>query len=341
MKIRKYKEDIYFDFDERADIFTPISKYPYYKEWRKIIKHLKSRGFEVKTPKYLEHNNYGKDNCKVCFKGGVVFCLELMCNAQIKLEFGHLINLWKDWEFHFWKQYDDRSIKVSYLDSKRIELEILKVISIFKSAEILEKDEDKLTSVEKILTKEKENTHIHGGAKSLEEIKQYLIDRPETYNQKDRDGKMMFGGELKYYYGWGKILKCGIVHHNINNMWWVLTPDGERNNIASFNLFDYSGESKRLQLTKEQKINRLEKELKKFEGLKNYGKCIIINKEIEKLKLGEAVYNVWSLKHNSWWDANNNGYTDDKSKAGIYLESNIVAKQGYYNNGITNKAIKI
>jgi hypothetical protein len=124
-------------------------------------------------------------------------------------------------------------------------------------------------------------------------------------------------------------------------MWWVLTPDGGRNNIASFDLFDFNNEPRRLQLTKEQKINRLEKELKKFEGLKNYVKCIVINKEIEKLKSDEALYNVWSLKHNKWWGANNNGYTDDKSIAGLYLESNIMARQGYYNDGTTNKAVRI
>lgn len=341
MKIRKFKEKLFFDFEERADISTPISKYPYYKEWRKIIKHLENRGFEIKTPKYFEHNDYGKDSHKVCFKGNVVFCLELACNGQINLEFGYRDNLWKDWEFHFWQQYDDRSVKVNYLNSKQIELEVLKLISIFKSAEFLEKDDDKLTSIEKILVKEKENTHIHGGAKSLEEIKQHLIDRPQTYNQKDRDGNIMLGGELKYFYGWGKTLKCGVVHHNINNMWWVLTPDGKRNNISSSSLFEYNGEPRRLQLTKEQKINRLEKELKKFESLKNYVKCIVINKEIEKLKANEAIYNVRSLKHNSWWGANNNGYTDDRSKAGVYLESNILARQGYYNDGTTNKAIRI
>ena len=66
---------------------------------------------------------------------------------------------------------------------------------------------------------------------------------------------------------------------------------------------------------------------------------IPFNKQIEKLKSTEKVYNVYSLKWGKWWGANNSGYTSDKRLAGIYLESNILSSQSYYNDGVTNKAI--
>jgi len=113
-------------------------------------------------------------------------------------------------------------------------------------------------------------------------------------------------------------------------MWWVLTTDNYHNK-SSFDLFDFDNQPRRKALTKEQKINRLESELKRYENKKNYIRCISINKQIEKLKATENTYHVWSLKWSKWWGANNNGYTDDKRYAGVYLESNILSNQSYYN----------
>jgi len=178
---------------------------------------------------------------------------------------------------------------------------------------------------------------------SIEKLCEYVNSKEDSRNYIDSDGKRIVCGSVKYFYDYykGKRLCCGIAYHNINNMWWVVTPDGNRRNIASFELFDYEGQSRRKELTKEQKINRLESELKKYESKKNYIRCISINKQIEKLKTSEPMYYIWSLKWNKWWGANNSGYTEDKRQAGVYLESNILANQSYYNDGVSTKAFKI
>jgi hypothetical protein len=160
-----------------------------------------------------------------------------------------------------------------------------------------------------------------------------------NYNSKDKDGKQIICGETKYFYNYyTKRLSRGTVYHHINNMWWVLVH-GKRNNISSFYLFDLFPETPaKKSLGKEAQINRMEKQLRLLEDKRLYEKCISLNKSIAKLQGQENKYRVWSIKHGSWWCANNSGYTNDVSKAGIYLESNINEKQGYYNDGKTNRA---
>lgn len=61
---------------------------------------------------------------------------------------------------------------------------------------------------------------------------------PEKYNNKDRDKKTIYNGQMKYFYGHDGRLRKGIVYHNINNMWWVILNEYEFTNISSFRLFD-------------------------------------------------------------------------------------------------------
>ncbi|WP_431030030.1 hypothetical protein [Lysinibacillus sp. LZ02] len=61
---------------------------------------------------------------------------------------------------------------------------------------------------------------------------------PEDYNNKDRDKKAIFNGQMKYFRGYDGRLRRGIVYHNLNNMWWVIVNKYEYRNVASFNLFD-------------------------------------------------------------------------------------------------------
>lgn len=58
------------------------------------------------------------------------------------------------------------------------------------------------------------------------------------YNAKDRDGKILHNGEVKYFRDWSGYLNRGVIYHNINNMWWVLPSDGDIINKAGYELFD-------------------------------------------------------------------------------------------------------
>lgn len=342
IKIDKYKESIFIRFEERGGQFDAISKYPHYKQWLKVLNYLKRRGFEIETPKYFLEQNWAKSSHKTAIKSsnGVAFCLECM-NWQIKIEFGHSKNIWKDWGCNFWSLTDDRSEQLSYLESKAVENEVTKLLS-FLGVNYKNHDIER-TAEEKIIQDKKESCHSREISKlnelGLEGVVYQMSDYDHSQNSKDAKGKKVNCGEEKYYYD-KKVLKKGKVYHQLNNRWFVISG-GELDYVSSWELFDYNGEPRRKELTKEQKINRLESELKRFESHKNYIRCISINKQIDKLKASEPTYHVWSLKWNKWWGANNNGYTEDKRYAGVYLESNILASQSYYNDGVCTKAVKI
>jgi hypothetical protein len=60
-----------------------------------------------------------------------------------------------------------------------------------------------------------------------------------NHNARDRDKKLVENGQLKFYRDyWSGRLRCGIVYHNINNMWWVVDNRDHFTNIACFHLFD-------------------------------------------------------------------------------------------------------
>jgi hypothetical protein len=340
--IDKYKDSIFLRFDQGGDTWGAISKLPHYKDWTKILNHLKKRGFEVKTPKTYSEQNWGIHTHKVAYKENVVFCLEMM-GSQIKVEFGDVKNLWQDWEYNFWSLTDRRSKPLSYLESKKIELEVRKLLNIFPK-DLVKNHVEKLTPTQKILKDKYESCHSHKKEKldelGLDGIVFQMNEYDHSQNSKDKNGKKINCGELKYFYNYDKRLKCGIVYHSLNNRWMVLTSE-EVYYVSDYDLFDFDNQPRRKALTKEQKINRLESELKRYENKKNYIRCISINKQIEKLKSSENTYHVWSLKWNKWWGANNSGYTEDKRHAGVYLESNILADQSYYNDGVNTKAVKI
>jgi len=341
-KIDAYKDSLYIRFDQGGDTWGSISKLPHYKDWVKVLNYLKRRGFEIKTPEYFIKQNYGKSTHKTAYKQDIVLSLELM-GSQIAIKFGNIQNFWKDMDYCFWSLTDHRATQLNYLEGKRIELEVNRLLSIFPQEKI-KREDIKLSPEQKILKNKKESCHSKDRTKldelGLEGVVFQMSEYDHSQNSTDRDKKKLECGELKYFYDYDKRLKCGRVYHNLNNMWWVLTTD-DYHNVSSFNLFDYNNQPRRKQLKTEEKINRLESELRKHESNKNYLRCMAINKQIEKLKSTEKIYNVYSLKWGKWWGVNNSGYTSDKRMAGIYLESNILSSQSYYNDGVTNKAILV
>lgn len=256
---------------------------------------------------------------------------------------GDIKNLWES-ENNFWSLTDRRSTQLTYLEGKEIELEVNKLLNTLPQDKVEVHESIKLSPEERLLKNKKESSHNRDENKleelGLDGIMFQMSGHDHTQNSSDRDKKKINCGELKYFYDYDKRLKCGRVYHQLNNRWYVLCS-GDLNYVSAWELFDYNGESRRKQLTTEQKINRLESKLREYGNDKNYFKCMSINKQIEKLKASEKIYHVWSLKWSKWWGANNNGYTSDKRMARVYLESNILKSQSYYNNGVNTKAVLI
>ncbi len=86
-----------------------------------------------------------------------------------------------------------------------------------------------------------ESGHYHAPANPWSDV--WVSNQP--YNCKDRDGKAIKPGEVKYFYHYTGTLKRGVVVKNLNNMWWVITGSHSVNNVSANELFDWRGEPSR------------------------------------------------------------------------------------------------
>jgi hypothetical protein len=101
------------------------------------------------------------------------------------------------------------------------------------------------TRIEYKLVADKIKAHYieswHHSQKSMDEFELSDLDgqtNEYSYNHTDRDKKIIYNGQIKYFRHWNGHLMRGKVYHNINNMWWVILNAYEYTNIANFCLFD-------------------------------------------------------------------------------------------------------
>jgi hypothetical protein len=275
-RIRKHRNKLFITLGEGED---PWQKETHHKKERdSVVRFLKKRGFDVRVNKYYL-DNYGASfskNYRIGFKKDVA-CLLESTQRGLTIEFGNIQNLWKDIVQSFWSiKSDSRYTHLTYLEEIAVNLEIYKLQQFcFRKWDLTEvKDVPFSEPTAYILNKERSNTHIHGGAKTLEEIKDSITE--DSYNWKrnsnDANEKKIICGQKKYFYDrTTRRLMCGIVWHNINNMWWVITgTDTDLYNIADFNLFDYEEGMSRRKPTTSGEISNL---LKKFESNRDYKTC--------------------------------------------------------------------
>ena len=83
-KINVYKDKFFIRFDEGGDAHKSITNLPHYKTWRKVLGHLKNRGFEIKTCNYHLEQNWAQALNKVAFRGNVGF-LRAMAKKKFNL----------------------------------------------------------------------------------------------------------------------------------------------------------------------------------------------------------------------------------------------------------------
>jgi hypothetical protein len=79
-----------------------------------------------------------------------------------------------------------------------------------------------------------DRTHL----KTLAAIPQHMTEYDRTLNSKSGVGDMLTCGEVRRYRDWRGRIRRGKVHHNINNMWWVVRSKYEWDNIASFDILE-------------------------------------------------------------------------------------------------------
>lgn len=279
--LRNYKNSVILQFDHCGKNHT--LKVPHHGKWIQIMNFLKKRGFDIReNPTYKEHYASLSKYHKIGFKKDVALLMEINASS-ITVEFGNIKNLWKEMAQSFWSNpTDERYTKLTYLEGVAVKLEIKKLMDFCGKFNLdFIKEDDNLSPEEFIIHKLKINPHIHGKVECLNDIK--LSITPDTYdwkcNSNDQNKKKIICGETKYFYDYyNNRLSYGVVWHNINNMWWVISG-GKLRNIASFNLFDFEIGLPRRKPADDNHIDRL---LKKFEGKKDYQRCANIQKHHQR-----------------------------------------------------------
>lgn len=291
-RIIQYGNKLFLDFEQRGENFT--LKVPHKPVWDSIIRFLRNRGWTVgENPNYKEHYNQLTKYHKIGFKGAVAVLMEIN-PAQIEIHFGHVKNLWTGIAQSFWEKGDafDRYNRLTYLEEKAVDLEIKKTLDYCKKWASPEPMEWQMNAVERILNNEQVNKHIHGGATSLDHLKdlmhlQYANSYQSTHNLVDKNKKLIYCGETKYFYDEyrTKRLMRGIVYHNINNMWWVILPCGTLRNVACFQLFDWDPRLlKRKTLSDENQLKFLKNLAEKALKDRSYGTLGRLSTVLSKLE---------------------------------------------------------
>lgn len=282
-QIRRYNNSITITFEESGKNLT--LDVPHYNKWLSIISFLRRRGFKVgKNPRYKEDYACLSKYHKLGSKKEVICLLEIHPKS-IELNFGHSKNFWHDLKLSFWDHWHDKYTALEYLEGLAVELEVKRLLHFCEKYNFQFKDATrKLSPEEYIVDKLQMNTHIHGEVKSLIDIKKAIQPGDYDYecNSNDRDKNKIICGQKKYYYDYRtRRLACGIVWHNINNMWWVISGK-ELRNIASFELFDYAPS---LPLRKPLEKGQIERLLKKYEQKRDYQRCMHIKTYAERRHL--------------------------------------------------------
>lgn len=282
-KIRKYRNTIVVSFENSGSNFS--LKVPHYKKWLSLIKFLKARGIDIsENPSYKEHYSVLSKYHKIGFKRNVALLMEIG-SSRIELQFGNIQNLWKGIAQSFWDDpFDNRYTKLNYLEQIAVDLEIKKTMDFCMKWGLEMQEEDSNLPPERYIIKNlNENQHIHGKVEKLEDIRRSIESGVGKYNggynSDDKNDKKIICGEKKYFYEYGtRRLSVGVVWHNINNMWWVISGNRLRN-VCAKDLFDFDPELNRRKPADE---NYLEKLLIKYQFVRNYKKCMEIQDHINK-----------------------------------------------------------
>lgn len=278
---------VYVNDSEIVDRFS--NNFPFDDMYGKIINHLKSKGYTTGENEQL------KKEYPVLSKShyyAEINNIEILFHKYPKgfeIEVGHKRNRMTC--SAFWPHWNENYSKLSYLENKRIELVIKHIRDfVFKRfggafTERLPKPKD---PIEEIFYNEARNTHIHGGAQSFDEIKEYCEKHEKARDDKDASGEILECGQTKYVYSYrhNYALCQVVVYHHINNMWWGIGGGNKLNN-ASWDYFDLSEDTPLKDPRR--MISKVKDHLKEAEKEMNYEKCIHLRNEMSRwIKIKET-----------------------------------------------------
>jgi hypothetical protein len=217
---------------------------PHYGLFHRLMNYLKTIGFEVGKDPDIERDYkcLSKDRSYGISKDRLEFKAQRY-PAGFKVEFFQ--NIYHENPHGGFYDFDKYE-KMPYLLKQRFTLTAIKVRQFLLSLNICESQNIECNTAEDTIKKDYVESWHHP-QKDMSFDLSSLDGQTccEPYNNRDRDGKTLYNGQIKYFRDYNGYLCKGKVYHNINNMWWVIINDTKRTNIASFNLFDLSPSDKR------------------------------------------------------------------------------------------------
>lgn len=191
-----------------------------------VVKHLRSRGFHVCLDKRIKqqypilrrYHHEGR-------KGLLQFKLRLSGRCLELTFFQNVVR-----ENRYGGEHDfDKRRKMPYLIGKQYEAErnaiALMMVGLGYSLQL----EQHRTGNALIEFRRAELTDFQGP--------QFYARKWESYNIKSAAGREISDGDCVYFRHWDGRLRRGIGYRNINNMWWVLLPCGDVENIGAHGLW--------------------------------------------------------------------------------------------------------
>ncbi|MGO0986697.1 hypothetical protein ACTPEW_12240 [Clostridioides difficile] len=245
-------------------------KWSHYIILHRILNFMKSRGFEISRD--LEVSKCVRKNYWCGKKGDLEFKAGRFPRG-FSIEFFQNINFEnKNGGYYDFNKFEMAPylVRLMYLnETKKIENFIKNIVPNIKCAT----KKDYKLAIDKIKYRYVDSWH-HPQKNMDFNLNSLDGTTCENYNNTDRDGRIIFNGDIKYFRDRGR-LNRGKVYCNINNMWWVILNNTEYTNIAGFNLFDVKEEDFKIRRKVEDRKPKAY--IEKMKNIKSYS-----NKELIK-----------------------------------------------------------
>lgn len=127
------------------------------------------------------------------------------------------------------------------------------------------------------------------------------------------DGTMLQHGSVVWFRGRDGRARTGRTFYNLNNMWWIVTPDDERRNLPSWEVLTKPPANLRRVVDPSVRRDRLEREHRAALLAEDYDRA----KLLRRLAWGDGPL-YWLKKGDSLYATNARGYVGDTARAGRF-----------------------
>lgn len=211
---------------------------------------------------------------------------------------------------------NDRFEKMPYILKVRTRLTLYKIAMIFKNHGVDINPEDsrvfpKLATAKDSIIR----NHERSFDKKPYDFNADYKPKVNYYRGESKDKKEIVHGSQVWFYDRKGRLNKGIAYYNNGSMWWVVTGKFDYDNLSHHSILINKPEKIRKKENKRISNESLQRELSSAIERMDYLRAHTLKQIIFK----DVMYRIWSTKHGGgWWCVNGCGYTDNKTRAGLF-----------------------